>query len=79
MASTRKARKPKSVEALVDMVNAPSDEMADTLGRSYYCYCLESALLAVHQARLIVAGDKVDENHELPLIEQLLVDAWEAS
>lgn len=49
------------------------------LGRSYYCFCLEQALTAIKQARVLVSGDKVETNHELPHIEQLLREALESS
>ena len=76
MATTRsKTRPPKSIEALGGSSSATLDEM----GRSYYLYCLETALFAVVQARTIVAGDPVETNHELPLIQQLLLEAYEAA
>jgi hypothetical protein len=47
--------------------------------QSYYVFCLEQALENVKQARMLMAGDVVDENHELPRIERLLEEAIEAS
>jgi hypothetical protein len=51
----------------------------DSVGRSYYCFCLENALTAIQQARALMKGDKVETNHELPKIEQLISEALEAS
>jgi hypothetical protein len=57
-------------------VNPDSPE---SVGRSYYCFCLEQALMAICHARALVEGDAVDTNHELPLIQRLLQEALEAS
>lgn len=62
---------PKSAVTSVDHVNP--------LGRSYYCFCLETALTAVRQARALVSGDITEKNHELPRIEALLQDALDVS
>lgn len=56
-----------------------TDETIPGMGRSYYCFCLEQALVAVAQARALVKGDQVDTDHELPKIERLLVQALEAA
>lgn len=52
---------------------------ASMMGRSYYIHCLELALVNVRQARMLVKGDAVDENHLLPTIETLLQEAIDAS
>ena len=51
----------------------------DSVGRSYYIFCIEQALMNVRQARAIVADDQVDADHELPDIQRLLEEALEAS
>jgi len=51
----------------------------NALGRSYYCFCLEQALAAIKQARQLVAGDRVEHDHELPLIEKKITEALEAA
>jgi hypothetical protein len=51
----------------------------DQLGRSYYIFCLEQALANITQARMLVAGDVTETNHELPLIQQLITEALDAS
>ena len=76
-AKTTKMRPPKSVEALDE--GTADDWSVDQLGRSYYLFCLEQAIFHVHQARTLVAGDVTDENHELPTIERLLLEAYEAA
>lgn len=50
----------------------------NSVGRSYYCFCIEQALSAINQARALVNGDVIDSNHELPHIQRLLIDALEA-
>lgn len=51
----------------------------NSLGRSYYCFCLEQAIISVAQARALVRGDVIEQNHELVKIEQLLLEALNAS
>lgn len=51
----------------------------DSVGRSYYCFTLETALTAIRQARALVKGDITDANHELAKIERLITEALEAS
>lgn len=51
----------------------------NSVGRSYYCFCLEQALTAIVQARALVAGDKTEINHELPSIQKLIQAALDAS
>jgi len=51
----------------------------DSIGRSYYIFCLEQALEHIHQARVLVKGDVTDRNHGLPVIERTLVEAIVAS
>jgi hypothetical protein len=58
-------------------VKDPSDP--EDVGRSYYRFCLFSALNAVLHARALVAGDVVDSDHELPEIERLLREALEVA
>lgn len=55
------------------------DATLDQMGRSYYCFCLEQALVNIQQARALVQGDKVETNHELPAIEHMITEALEAS
>lgn len=58
---------------------APADTTdLDCLGRSYYAYLIEQAYTSIRQARVLVCGDIVDSNHELPTIERLLRGAYEA-
>jgi hypothetical protein len=52
---------------------------AHDVARSYYCFCLESAIANVRQARALSEGGTTEENHDLSKIEQLLVEALEAS
>jgi hypothetical protein len=66
---------PKSKSA----ITVAQTEHVAPLGRSYYCYCLESALSAIGQARALVKGDVVDENHQLAKIQGLIGDALDAS
>lgn len=47
----------------------------DDVGRMSYIYAMNTALLAIQQARSLVQGDITETNHELPLIEQLITDA----
>lgn len=54
-------------------------ESLQSVGRSYYCFCLETALTAIIQARALVEGDAVDLNHALPTIQQMIAEALEAS
>lgn len=51
----------------------------NSVGRSYYCFCLETALTAVTQARALVKGDVIDENHELGAIQRALTQALDVS
>ncbi len=51
----------------------------NSVGRSYYCFCLEQALIAVAQAHELVRGDVIERNHEIVKIRKLLSDALEAS
>lgn len=64
---------PKSVVAMGDI------STIDQVGRSYYIFCLETALAAIVNAHTLVTGDPVEDNHELPLIETLITTALEAS
>lgn len=52
----------------------PEPEMfdMDAIGKSYYAFCIEQALANVRQARGLVKGDPVDDNHQLPTIERML-------
>lgn len=56
-----------------------NDPTRDEVARHHYRYCLAQALAAVGECRAIVNGDPIDDNHELPLIEQLLIAASEAA
>ena len=49
------------------------------VGRSYYCFCLEQAIINVKQARALVRGDVTEDNHELPRIIDLLEEALRVS
>jgi hypothetical protein len=49
------------------------------VGRKSYMFCLDTALNCILQARSMMEGDPVDENHELPLIERLLKEALTVS
>ena len=60
---------PKSLQA-----DLTQDDL-NLIGRSYYLFCLETALTSVRQARALVKGDVTDENHQLPVIEALLDQA----
>lgn len=51
----------------------------NSVGRSYYCFCIEQALANLKQARALLKGDVIDTNHELARIEVLLSAALEAS
>lgn len=51
----------------------------NSVGRSYYCYLIESALRNIKQAKALMAGDVIIANHELLKIETLLIEALEAS
>ena len=57
---------PKSLQA-----DLTQDDL-NLIGRSYYLFCLETALTSVRQARALVQGDVTDENHQLPVIEEML-------
>lgn len=57
----------------------PGKETVNGLGRSYYCFCLEQAIINVMQAQALVRGDKIEFDHELPLILRKLAEALEAS
>jgi predicted RNase H-like HicB family nuclease len=57
------------------MTSAGFNEM----GRSYYIFCIEQALANVKRARELVAGDKVEINHQLPELQLLLEQALDAS
>jgi len=61
------------------LIQKGANETYNTLGRSYYIFCLEQAMSCVEQARMLVVGDIVDENHELQKIETLLDEAIAAS
>lgn len=54
-------------------------ESLHSVGRSYYCFCLEQALANISQARVLVAGDVTDSNHELSRIQALIAAALEVS
>ena len=69
--------KPKQVMAVVGMVEDAGS--ADDVGRFAYISFLQQGLLAVSQARELVKGDIVDENHELPTIQRLFKEALEVS
>jgi hypothetical protein len=58
---------------------AQQSDVCAMMGRSYYIHCLEFALVNVRQARMLVKGDVVDDNHDLPTIEALLQEAVDAS
>lgn len=75
----KKASRPPAPKSIVALGDDPALASSDQLGRSYYAFCLEQALMCVHQARLLVKDDPVEENHELPLIEHLLREAWIAT
>lgn len=51
----------------------------DMVGKSYYIFCMEQSLANIRQARVLLAGDIIDDNHELALIERKIVEAIEAS
>ncbi len=51
----------------------------NSVGRSYYCYLIESALRNIEQAQELMAGDVIIANHELPRINKLLTEALEAA
>ena len=50
-----------------------------TLDRSYYLFCLENALFAIKQARALVKDNIIETDHELPRIEKLISEAYNAS
>jgi len=54
-------------------------EELNSVGRSYYCYCLETALDAIVHSRALVEGDITESNHELPEIESLIRQALRAA
>lgn len=51
----------------------------DSVGRSYYIYCLEVALRSIMQAKALMQDDIIVSNHELPRIERLLAEAIDAA
>ena len=68
---------------IVDPVKSDIDGSDEELtvvgmGFSYYAFCLEQSLTNLLQARRLVKGDVVDENHELARIEDLLREALAA-
>lgn len=54
-------------------------ESLHSVGRSYYCFCMETALTSIRQARALVKGDVIEGNHELAKIERLIAEALDAS
>lgn len=64
-------------KSFISIVEQTTD--VNALGRSYYTFCLETALTSVRQARMLVEGDPVDDDHELPAIERLLAEALRVS